>query len=647
MPLSSDGLMLWDPAQTHVPPRPDDPSRYPESDPRRWYDAEYLGWRVVKGALPASPGGGPRGRRLAVLLPFIHPYWTEYEQGLASEAERLGMTVQVFNAGWDHERQATIVQELVERRPDLVIFVPVEPFMASDCLRRLAGAGIPVIASNQSLEAEAYQAIISWTGPNDWAQHRLLARHFAELMGHEGGFCIISHKPGTSPYLARVWGLRTELGLVAPAMVCLDVRYTGLDRERSRLAVLNWLDRYGQRLKGLVSADDAAPMEGVKRALAERGRTDVVCVANGATRRGFEFVRDGTLKAVTWQSPAMDGMLAVRTAADWFTGIAVEAIRYLPACIVTAAEADSFLASRQALETPPGEQLCSIIAEGHLDQLHWFFDDLERRITGSHAMSVDYFRGLLIEMLAGLLNMARTNDVDGVALFGGYETLYRGLARREHPADALNWVRDVAIELLDRLVASGKLSASLVERLITFTELHYSDPLALKTIAERFGLSAAYLGKLFRERTGNSWSRYLNELRIRKAKVLLAAGEQRPRELARAVGYADAGYFLAVFRKLTGTSPGEYTGADQASGMVAGTPASGAAGAGTASWPTAGAGAPGVAGTPASGAVAGRTAGSGAGSGAGAPGVAGTPASGAVAGRTAGPGAGLRSGGTP
>jgi two-component system response regulator YesN len=68
------------------------------------------------------------------------------------------------------------------------------------------------------------------------------------------------------------------------------------------------------------------------------------------------------------------------------------------------------------------------------------------------------------------------------------------------------------------------------------------------------------MGKLFKERTGNSWSRYLNELRIRKAKALVASGELRPKELAKAVGYTDAGYFLVVFRKLTGTSPQEFAG---------------------------------------------------------------------------------------
>ena len=83
-------------------------------------------------------------------------------------------------------------------------------------------------------------------------------------------------------------------------------------------------------------------------------------------------------------------------------------------------------------------------------------------------------------------------------------------------------------------------------------------PLALKTIAERFGLSAAYLGKLFKERTGNTYSRYLNELRIMKAKVLLLEGELRIKDVAKAVGFSETSYFHAIFRKIQGLSPQDY-----------------------------------------------------------------------------------------
>jgi len=50
----------------------------------------------------------------------------------------------------------------------------------------------------------------------------------------------------------------------------------------------------------------------------------------------------------------------------------------------------------------------------------------------------------------------------------------------------------------------------------------------------------------------------LNELRISKAKEMLMKGGMKCKDVANAVGYAEPGYFNAVFRKLTGKSPNEF-----------------------------------------------------------------------------------------
>jgi two-component system response regulator YesN len=90
--------------------------------------------------------------------------------------------------------------------------------------------------------------------------------------------------------------------------------------------------------------------------------------------------------------------------------------------------------------------------------------------------------------------------------------------------------------------------------------LHYSEPISLKTLSDHFGLSAAYLGKVFKESTGVSFSRYLNEYRIEKAKQLLTSGNMKAKDVAEAVGYADGSYFYTTFKKFTGTSPSDYVG---------------------------------------------------------------------------------------
>jgi two-component system response regulator YesN len=160
--------------------------------------------------------------------------------------------------------------------------------------------------------------------------------------------------------------------------------------------------------------------------------------------------------------------------------------------------------------------------------------------------------------MSDLITLAKNNGVDPVELAGGYEMLFKGLFRQKTVAGSLGWLRSLAVALVDRLMDMNRLTGSLEERLSAYIELHYSEPVALKTISNHFGLSAAYLGKVFKESQGISFSRYLNEYRIAKAKELISAGAMKAKEVGLAVGYSDANYFYSIFKKITGQSPSDY-----------------------------------------------------------------------------------------
>lgn len=542
-----------------IPLRPADPRSFPETDRRYWYDEEYAGWHAVKLPLCPSPGSGPRGKRLVIFCQGMHPYWLDYMKGARQEAKREGFTVEFSVSDWDQELQNRTFLEVLESRPDMIIFTPVEPAGGRACIRLAYEAGIPLIGSNQVLSADSYTRIIAWSGPDDWAQMRQLARHFASQVTRPGGYCMLTHQPGTSTHLARTWGIISELASIAPDLKLLDRQFTGFSREKSRSVVLEWIERYGSELVGIVSADDSLPQEGINRAVAEANREDIVRVANGATRRGLGMVRNGSLSAVTWQPPEVDGSTAVTIAADWFKGLRVEPITYLPVCIITRENVDSFLIEGLGLEDFHGEDLSRMMLEGNLNEIEAFFDDMKRRVVNETIVGEEYFGGFAIELMSNILNLAKRKGEDAVALAGGYEMLYKGLFQQMTVTRSLDWLHDLSLKVVQRFMESGGLTGSVVDRLTAYIELHYSQPISLKTLSEQFGLSAAYLGKVFKEQTGVSFSRYLNEFRIGKAKDLLAAGSMKAREVAEAVGYADGSYFNAMFRKYTGSSFSDYT----------------------------------------------------------------------------------------
>jgi ABC-type sugar transport system substrate-binding protein len=296
---------------------------------------EYAGWGVQKVNLPKSPANGPAGKRVIFLKASDHPYWKAVQTGMEKVAQVYGINLSQKVANGDINIQSQQVDQCLNERPDMVIMGPVEAKACVPLLRKLNEAGIPVIAINLLPAPEAHQYILSWTGPDDWGQFRLLARDFARRMNGEGGYCIVRHYPGWSPFFARTWSVITELGKAAPQMKMLAMQPTDLESEKTKDVVSSWLTRFGPELKGMVSCDDSGAQVGINEAVKNAGREDIIRVAAGNSKVGMDFVKEGKLHAITYQSPEADGAIPMKLAADWFYGKEIPPIRYLPIAIIT------------------------------------------------------------------------------------------------------------------------------------------------------------------------------------------------------------------------------------------------------------------------------------------------------------------------
>lgn len=84
------------------------------------------------------------------------------------------------------------------------------------------------------------------------------------------------------------------------------------------------------------------------------------------------------------------------------------------------------------------------------------------------------------------------------------------------------------------------------------------ENISLTGISKIFGISSGYLSSLFCEFNGLNFIDYLSNLRIQKAKALLKNSDLRIYEIAEKVGYCDAYYFSAAFKKIVGINPTDY-----------------------------------------------------------------------------------------
>lgn len=97
-----------------------------------------------------------------------------------------------------------------------------------------------------------------------------------------------------------------------------------------------------------------------------------------------------------------------------------------------------------------------------------------------------------------------------------------------------------------------------IQAIMDYIRQHLSEPLQLQDIADQFGFSYSYLSSLISNASSETFTEYLNRIRIEQACRLLQSTNKSISEIALACGYSDSGYFSRIFRKLMGKSPRQY-----------------------------------------------------------------------------------------
>lgn len=99
----------------------------------------------------------------------------------------------------------------------------------------------------------------------------------------------------------------------------------------------------------------------------------------------------------------------------------------------------------------------------------------------------------------------------------------------------------------------------LFHTILAYLHAHMDEPLTISAICGKFNVSQTTLSRWFRKYKDISFSNYLTEIRIEKARQML---QQNPdafvKDVAERVGYCDPFYFSRIFRSVVGVCPSDF-----------------------------------------------------------------------------------------
>ena len=94
-----------------------------------------------------------------------------------------------------------------------------------------------------------------------------------------------------------------------------------------------------------------------------------------------------------------------------------------------------------------------------------------------------------------------------------------------------------------------------IYRSITIVHDRYSDGITARDCAAEINMSYTHFSRCFKSVVGKSFTRYVNEVRINAAEKELYMTDNSVTDIAYSVGFNDASYFIATYKKIRGKTP--------------------------------------------------------------------------------------------
>lgn len=176
----------------------------------------------------------------------------------------------------------------------------------------------------------------------------------------------------------------------------------------------------------------------------------------------------------------------------------------------------------------------------------------ERQLYDARCLKI-FFLSLGFQVMS---DMEKQTDGIGIKELNEYQDRLSGAASPDE-------VYRFFVEFLDALERKcqekDKKNHLIREKAEPIIQANLSDSdFCLDDVAAKLFLSPNYLRALWKRETGMTFTEYITELRMERARILLKRKDRRIGEVAEQVGYRDSRYFSSSFKKLYHISPGEY-----------------------------------------------------------------------------------------
>lgn len=225
-------------------------------------------------------------------------------KSIQDEAENRGYRLLYANANDDTAKQVSDVEDLLNRRPDILIIAPREFEGLAPALQAAREAEVPVILIDRSAQGEPGEDFVTcisadfiWEGQE---AAKVIAKSFD---GRPANIVQITGVPGSSVAIERQKGFEDEIAKY-PNLKIIATQNGDFTRSVAQKTMENIIQAHGDKIDAVYGHDDECAI-GALQALNLSGRKpgEVVIVGIGGFRDAAQLIEKGQMAATILCSP--------------------------------------------------------------------------------------------------------------------------------------------------------------------------------------------------------------------------------------------------------------------------------------------------------------------------------------------------------
>lgn len=265
-----------------------------------------------------------------------HPSISAIVKGFKDEAPHYGAKVTSLDPAGDPQKQASMIQDCIARKPSVIAVNAVDPVAVIPSLKKAHDAHIPVVMFNADTTDAGHQYTATFVGSQSFDQGYAVGQMMAKQLNGQGSIVVIEGNPGQTDTVNRLAGLKAAFQATHAHIKVVAAQTAQWSQDKAVTVMTALLTRY-PNVNAVFGEDDNMAL-GALQAIQARGKAGKIKVfgVNGQ-KAACNAIKSGAMAGTALQLSYMVGVYTIRAAYDLYMGRLVPKQLLAPTAAVTKA----------------------------------------------------------------------------------------------------------------------------------------------------------------------------------------------------------------------------------------------------------------------------------------------------------------------